>query len=149
MACIGVQKLYSIMRQLELKDHLDQEMQGLVNGNLITLELCCSPTLPFPQELSDTYPKETQQSALHVLLLLAVLHRAGCPEQPQARCPGGVPAQISQIRVGVSAWQALPPALSGPCCCRADTREELHFCKPAPEHAVPTQTLQLASGCTE
>lgn len=75
-------------------------MQGLVNGNLITLELCCSPTLPFPQELSDTYPKETQQSALHILLLLAVLHRAGCPEQPQARCPGGVPAQISQIRVG-------------------------------------------------
>lgn len=38
----------------------------------------------FPQELSDTCPKETQQSALHVLLLLPALQRAGCPEQPQA-----------------------------------------------------------------
>lgn len=57
-----------------------------------------APIHSFPQELSD-YPKETQQSALHVLLLLVVLHRAGCPEQPQASrldacqgvpCPGGV-----------------------------------------------------------
>lgn len=162
-----------------MKNYLDQETQGLVKRDLTTLELCCSPTLPFapthsfPQELSDTYPKETQQSALHVLLLLAVLQRAGCPEQPQASrhdagegvpCSGGVlharalHKHRSLGAPGAPGWGCQPGRhcrafLCSPYCCRADTMEELHCCKcrrskPATEHAVPAEICQLATGCT-
>lgn len=53
------------MRKLRLKNYLDQEMQGLVNGDLITLELCCSPTLPLPQLIPSPRDFQTHIQKKH------------------------------------------------------------------------------------
>lgn len=132
------------------------------------LLLNCS-VLPHPhtqihsclQEHSDTHPKETQQPALHVLLLPAVpslVHSAGCPDQPQlpghnpgkgsctpASCMTIAPLGLSEPQGGGSAWQVAPTVFRHPYPCRADTMEELCICEccgheTATEHAAPAET---------
>lgn len=129
------------MRKLRVKNSSDREMQGLVNGDLTTLELCCSPTLPSPQLIPSPRNFQTRIQKKHsnqVCMSSSSLQRYSglSTEQPQG-CrhdagegvpwPGGVSRGVSLT------------ALCSPYRCRADTTRNY-----TPEHAVPAETRQLA-----
>lgn len=115
------------MKKLGLKNYLDRETQGLVKGDLTTLELCCSPTLPLPQLTPSPRNFQTRIQKKHSNQLSMSSSSSssqcyrGCPEQPRASrhdvgeevpCPGGVlycqaPAQAS-LPSGLLGWGCQP-----------------------------------------